>query len=236
MDEDSFAGGLLGGLTALCGVETAVSVISFDRWHGTCPGGAEFVMTDGNREDWQLMQTVSEGDEAAMAVLYDRFGALVFRSACQVLPTRAEAEDAVQEIFVRLWKTAVRYDPERAKLVTWVMVITRRHLIDRLRRRRVRPLDLSLEGEPAGREASAARTPGRLEQAERNTILFDRIHQLPELQREVIERAYLHGFTLREVAEQLEVPLGTVKSALSRGLTRLRDRLSDDPRMQEGVG
>jgi RNA polymerase sigma-70 factor (ECF subfamily) len=193
-------------------------------------------MTDVNREDWDLMQAVSQGDESASAMLYDRFGALVFRAARQVLPTRAEAEDAVQEVFVRLWRTAERYDPERAKLVTWVMLITRRHLIDRLRRRRVRPLDLSLEGEPVGRERSASESPGRIEQDEHRNLLLARIRELPVLQQEVIERAYLQGFTLREVAEQLDAPLGTVKSALSRGLARLRDRLSEDHRVRGELG
>ncbi len=193
-------------------------------------------MIDPNREDWELMQAVSDGDEAAAATLYDRFGGLVFRSARQVLPTRAEAEDAVQEVFVRLWRTAERYDPARAKLVTWVMLITRRHLIDRLRRRRVRPLDLSLEGEPVGREGAASEVPGRLELEERHNLVLARIQELPVLQREVIERAYLQGFTLREVAEQLDAPLGTVKSALSRGLARLRDRMADDHRVRGELG
>ncbi len=193
-------------------------------------------MSDVNREDWDLMQAVSQGDEAAAGVLYDRFGALVFRAARQVLSSRAESEDAVQEVFVRLWRTADRYDPERAKLVTWVMLITRRHLIDRLRRRRVRPLALSLEGDPAGRERSATETPGRIELDERRNLLLSRIEELPTLQREVIERAYLQGFTLREVSEQLDAPLGTVKSALSRGLARLRDRLSEDHRVRGGSG
>lgn len=193
-------------------------------------------MSDANREDWELMQAVAEGDESAAGVLYDRFGSLVFRAARQVLPTRAESEDAVQEVFVRLWRTADRYDPARAKLVTWVMLIARRHLIDRLRRKRVRPLDLSLEGDPQGRERSASETPGRIEEDERRSLLLTRIEELPALQREVIVRAYLQGFTLREVAEQLDAPLGTVKSALSRGLARLRDRLSDDHRVQGGLG
>ena len=185
-----------------------------------------------NRADWELMQRVASGEEAAAVELYDRFGALVFKSSRQVLSTRAEAEDAVQEVFVRLWKTSDRYDPSRAKLVTWVMLIARRHLIDRLRRRQVRPTDLSLEGDPAS--ASEGHKPPSRETMERNELIHQRIAELPVLQREVIERAYLQGFTLREVAEQLEAPLGTVKSALSRGLARLRDRMAEDQRIGEG--
>lgn len=186
-----------------------------------------------NHEDWMLMQAVAEGDESAIDTLYDRFGTFVYRCVCQALSNRAEAEDAVQEIFVRLWKTADRYDPSRAKLVTWVMLIAKRHAIDRLRRKQVRPTNLSLEGDPAGR-------PGVIEEGslkegrdEQRQLLLDRIGELPALQQEVLTRAYLQGFTLREVAEQLDAPLGTVKSALSRGLARLRDRLAGDERLAE---
>ena len=190
-------------------------------------------MTSLNHEDWVLMKAVAGGDEAAANKLYDRFGGLVFKSSRQTLPTRAEAEDAVQEVFVRLWKTADRYDPNRAKLVTWVMLITRRHLIDRLRRKRVRPNNLSLEGDPAGKDENEDRQRSSMERDERRNLLVSRISELPALQQEVITRAYLQGFTLREVAEQLEAPLGTIKSALSRGLARLRDRLADERRNSE---
>lgn len=205
---------------------------------GLIPGGVDTRNTQSgryrhvNHEDWELMQRIAEGQEAAASELYDRFGALVFKAARQVLPTRAEAEDAVQEVFVRLWKTADRYDPSRAKLVTWVMLIGRRHLIDRLRRKQVRPTDLSLEGDPAWERGAG--DSSRIESQERDQLLYKRVTELPALQREVIERAYLQGFTLREVAEQLDAPLGTVKSALSRGLARLRDRLVEDQRMGEG--
>ncbi len=190
-------------------------------------------MATDNREDWKLMQEVASGDERAASHLYDRFGALVFKTSRQVLPTRVEAEDAVQEVFVRLWKTADRYDPERAKLVTWVMLITRRLLIDKLRRKKVRPISLPLEGDPAGRDQSSSFESKAVESLERSHVLVQRIEELPVLQQEVIKRAYLKGFTLREVAEQLEVPIGTIKSALSRGLARLRDRLADDHRVRE---
>ena len=174
-------------------------------------------------EDWTLMQRIASGDQAAMAELYDRFAALVFKASRQVLSSRADAEDAVQEVFVRLWRTADRYDPERAKLVTWVMLICRRHLIDRLRRKGARP-DLGAGEGPAIDQEPAAEPRERRDESDRERI-HARIAELPSLQREVIERAYLHGFTLREIAEQLDAPLGTIKSALSRGLGRLRDRL-----------
>ncbi len=186
-----------------------------------------------NHEDWVLMQAIAEGDESAIDRLYERFGTFVFRCVRQSLSDHAEAEDAVQEIFVRLWRTAERYDPSRAKLVTWVMLISKRHAIDRLRRKQVRPNNLSLEGDPTDRRGGP--TPGVLpeERDERRQILLDRIQELPALQQEVLTRAYLQGFTLREVAEQLDAPLGTVKSALSRGLSRLRDRLAGDDRILE---
>ena len=180
-----------------------------------------------SQQDWMLMHRVAAGDEDAVAELHDRFGALVYKVARQLLPTRAEADDAVQEVFVRLWQTADRYDPRRAKLVTWVMLIARRHLIDRLRRNAVRPGMATIEDDPPGTRDDPGPDWHPLRE-ERNVHLRQRIAELPELQRLVIERAYLQGFTLREVSEQLEAPLGTVKSALSRGLARLRERSRSD--------
>lgn len=178
------------------------------------------------RQDRMLMQRVAHGDEAAMGELYDRFVGLVFKASRQVL-TRAEAEDAVQETFVRLWQTADRFDPERAKLVTWVMLITRRHLIDRLRRKGARPEQLGFDSsnDSLGPVGMPPMEPGGIHDVE---VLRRRVAELPELQRVVIERTYLQGFTLREVSEQLGAPLGTVKSALSRGLAKLRERLGSD--------
>ncbi|MCI0629394.1 MAG: sigma-70 family RNA polymerase sigma factor [Phycisphaerales bacterium] len=180
-----------------------------------------------SQQDWVLMHRVAAGEDQAVAELYDRFGSLVYKVARQFLPTQAEAEDAVQEIFVRLWQTADRYDPRRAKLVTWVMLIARRHLIDRIRRSAVRPGASAFDGEMAC--DAPDNVPDRQSQVdERSVKLRKRIAELPELQRVVIERAYLQGFTLREVSEQLNAPLGTVKSALSRGLERLRERAQAD--------
>ena len=180
-----------------------------------------------SQEDWKLMHRVASGEEKAVQELYDRFGSLVYKVAWQFHPSAHEAEDAVQEIFVRLWKTADRFDPNRAKLVTWVMLIARRHLIDRLRRGSVRPREGGLETDPAAAPERSGEE-GRMEHAEWSAGLRAKITELPDLQRTVIERTYLQGFTLREVAEQLGAPLGTVKSALSRGLARLRERATPE--------
>ncbi len=176
-----------------------------------------------NEPDYRLMRRVALGEEEAVAELYDRFGPLVFKLSRQFLTNTAESEDAVQEIFVRLWKTADRFDPRKAKLVTWVMLITRRHLIDRIRKKTVRPKQQEL-GEHHGEIATDGPPASKIWLEERNQMLLQQLHSLPELQRTVIERAYFQGFTLREVSRQLDAPLGTVKSALSRGLLRLRER------------
>ena len=176
-----------------------------------------------NELDYRLMQRVAIGEEEAVAELYDRFGPLVFKLSRQFLTNTAESEDAVQEIFVRLWQTANRFDPRKAKLVTWVMLITRRHLIDRIRKKTVRPKQQEL-GEHLGESATDASPTSKIWLGERNQMLLQQLQTLPELQRTVIERAYFQGFTLREVSRQLGAPLGTVKSALSRGLLRLRER------------
>ena len=183
-----------------------------------------------DRIDFELMQQVATNSEAAMGDLYDRFGSLVFRMAYQSMPTRSEAEDAVQEIFVRLWRTADRYDPRKAALVTWVMLLTRRHLVDKLRRKRARIKTAVLDDALASGVGAWVETNAgeRLVNDEHFGALMKKIELLPELQQTVVMRAYLGGQTLRQISEELDTPLGTIKSALSRALVRLRERTGEE--------
>lgn len=188
-------------------------------------------LDEQDRIDLELMQNVAANQETAVAELYDRFGSLVFRMAVQSMPTRGEAEDAVQEVFVRLWRTAERYDPRRAALVTWVMLITRRHLVDKLRRKRARIKAIGLDDyQPSSDKSEVGPiVAGQgIERREQFEALLARIDTLPELQRTVVKRAYLGGQTLRQIGEELDTPLGTVKSALSRALVRLRERSGEE--------
>lgn len=179
--------------------------------------------------DLSLMRRVAANEEAAVGELYDRFGSLVYRMAYQSMPTRADAEDAVQEVFVRLWRTAKRYDPKRAALVTWVMLISRRHLVDKLRRSQARVKASALDAAQVGDGPGTIGDVSTMEKDERFSALLRRVSALPELQRTVVMRAYLGGQTLRQIGEELNTPIGTVKSALSRALVRLRERVNEEP-------
>jgi RNA polymerase sigma-70 factor (ECF subfamily) len=180
------------------------------------------------------MQRIAANQEAAVAELYDRFGSLVYRMALQSMPTRGEAEDAVQEVFVRLWRTADRYDPRKAALVTWVMLLTRRHLVDKLRRKRARIKPTALDDAQLANTGNVSggghpkHISDRLERDEHFAVLIAKIDTLPDLQRTVVMRAYLSGQTLRQISEEMDIPLGTIKSALSRALVRLRERTGEE--------
>jgi RNA polymerase sigma-70 factor, ECF subfamily len=180
------------------------------------------------RADMALMQRVAANEEAAIAELYDRFGSLVYRMAVQTLPSKTEAEDAVQEVFIRLWRTAGRFDQDKAALVTWVMLISRRHLVDKLRRNRARLKATSLDHPLSTAAPEATQSSSRMDQDDRMVGLMKRIDALPELQKTVVKRAYLGGQTLRQIGEELNTPLGTIKSALSRALVRLRERTGEE--------
>lgn len=182
------------------------------------------VSAERRDSDHQLMQRVASGDEGAVAELYDRFGSLVYRMSYQMIPKKADAEDAVQEIFVRLWRSAERYDPARASLSTWIVLISRRYLVDRLRRARVRIKDSVAFEEKWLTELDTEGATIGIEDQERFETLMKRIDALPELQRIVLTRAYLGGQTLRQIGMELNRPVGTIKSTLSRALVRLREK------------
>src|SRR5258707_1160615 len=132
--------------------------------------------TDKDDADLTLMRRVAANDDLAVAELYDRFGSLVYRMAYQAMPTRVDTEDAVQEVFVRLWRTAKRYDPKRAALVTWVMLISRRHLVDRLRRARARVKASALDEKHGQTVAAESGQPeSGMQRDERFAVLMERI-------------------------------------------------------------
>jgi RNA polymerase sigma factor (sigma-70 family) len=175
--------------------------------------------------DEAIVALVARSDEVALAELYDRFGGIAYGLALRVLRDSALAEDAVQEAFLAVWRGAERFVPERAKASAWIMTLVHRRAVDLVRReerRRAEPLD---DLEIAGSEGAAEDVAWlRLERERVQRAL----RQLPDQQREAIELAYYGGFTQSELADRLGQPLGTIKSRMFTGLSRLRELL-DNP-------
>jgi RNA polymerase sigma-70 factor, ECF subfamily len=170
------------------------------------------------RTDEELLEAVAAGNEEALGALYDRFGRVAYGVALRILRDRALAEDAVQEAFLALWRSADSYRKERAKPATWILTLVHRRAVDLVRRedrRRGEPLD-------EAPEPAAGSVPEEANLREQRTAVQAALRQLPADQRQALELAYYGGYTQSELAERLGVPLGTVKSRMFAGLTRLR--------------
>jgi RNA polymerase sigma-70 factor (ECF subfamily) len=174
--------------------------------------------------DEALVALAARFEQSALAELYDRFGRPAYGLALRVVRDEALAEDAVQEAFLALWRTAGRFVPERGKASTWILTLVHRRAVDIVRREERRRADaLEQAPEPESREAVDEEAWLRL-QRER---VQDALRKLPDQQREAIELAYYGGFTQSELAERLGQPLGTIKSRMFGGLARLRELLGE---------
>ncbi len=174
--------------------------------------------------DEALLAIIATPDgELALAELYDRYGKIAYGLAYRVLRDSALAEDAVQEAFITVWRTAGTYIRERGKPRTWLLTLVHRRAVDLVRREQRRRM-------PAAAEEPAPATPAAEDEAtlrDRRRAVQAALTQLPADQREALELAYYGGLTQTELAEQLGVPLGTIKSRMFAGLRRLRDLLRE---------
>jgi len=169
-----------------------------------------------------LLSRVAGGDQAAFTTLYDRLASRVFGLALRIVRDRAQAEEVAQEALIDVWRTAGRFDPARGSALSWVLTITHRRAVDRVRSElasaeRARRTAVS---EVAFDEVVEAAT-ARFEQQQVRRCLAG----LTELQREAVTLAYYRGYSYREVAEQLCAALPTIKTRMRDALIRLRDCL-----------
>ena len=202
----------------MCTAELAVAVGARSKTRAP-----EHVTAAAHLSDEALLDAVARSDETALAELYDRFGRAAYGLALRVLRDAALAEDAVQEAFLQVWRSADNFDRRRAKASTWVLTFVHRRSVDLVRREERR------RTEPE--EAAPVPTgPGADEDVERRSkreVVQEALRQLPPEQRQAIELAYYGGYTQSELAERLGEPLGTIKSRMFTGLQRLRSLLDE---------
>jgi RNA polymerase sigma-70 factor, ECF subfamily len=175
-------------------------------------------------DDESLTARVAAGDVAAFTQLYQRYAQRIYTWCVHALGA-GRAEDAVQEIFLRLWQAAEQFDPARGRFVTWFFAVARHHLVHELRKAGLRRR-LEVAAEIAEVFADTAADPEELAGARDDaTSLVRALRRLPEEQRQVVAMAYFGGLSQSQIATQLDVPLGTVKKRVRLGMGKLRTAL-----------
>jgi RNA polymerase sigma-70 factor (ECF subfamily) len=178
--------------------------------------------------DEELMTLVERRDSSAFAVLYDRHGGAAYSLALRIVGDAAAAEDVTQEAFLSLWRTRARFDAARGSVRSWLLRIVRNRAIDALRRRAGSSPALDRDDEDA-LDAQPAAELTDVEALRRDTAarLQGVIRSLPKEQSEVIRLAYFEGFSHAEIANMLNMPLGTVKGRMRLGLEKMRLTLAE---------
>lgn len=168
-----------------------------------------------------LLPLVAEGETGAVEACLERYGGLVLSLVRRQCRSEAEGEEIVQEVFLDLWRHAARFDPARGGEATFVALLTRRRLIDRLRKNGRR---ISTESLPDDESAETALDSG-IERGAEVALARRALGQLPREHRRVLVLSLLHGLSHGEIAEHTRLPLGTVKSWVRRGLETVRKKL-----------
>ena len=181
-----------------------------------------------NLNDEELLAAIQQGDEGALAELYDRYGRLAFGLAYRILGERGTAEDVVQEAYLAVWRRSTSFRADRGSARAWLMSIVHNAAIDRRRGRFKReqeavPIDDLAFMLETGADDAFAVVSEQIEAEQIRTALGS----LPTEQREAIELAYFGGFTQQEISDRTGTPLGTVKSRMRLGFLKLRSLLAD---------
>jgi RNA polymerase sigma factor (sigma-70 family) len=181
-------------------------------------------VSDGMSESFppSVLKRMAHGDKRALADCIDQHGGLIWALSRRMSPTPSDAEDATQEIFLTLWKNASRFDPTRGSEAVFIATLARRLLINRYRQRRRRPAEVSVDESESLQWAATGITSETSAEAQQASAALSLLR--PEQQR-IITLAVVHGLSQSEIATQIGMPLGTVKTLMRRGLLRVREML-----------
>lgn len=182
--------------------------------------------------DTELLHAVVRGDESALAALYDRYHSILLGLLLRILHSRVEAEDVLQEVFLQIWQRAANFDEARGRGFTWMVTLARSRAIDRLRslQSRQRADDTAFQRDVPEALGDASDDAYHAEQRE---IVRAALAEIPEEQRRALLLAYFEGLTQSEIAARLGQPLGTVKTRMRSGMSKLRELLGE--RMGHGA-
>lgn len=171
-----------------------------------------------------LLKRISQQDQSALAELYDCYAQVIYSFVFKILGVVEEAEEVVLDVFTQVWAIADQYDPQRAKMETWLFMLARSRALDRIRskQRRSQVMQSSTQFEQIVAPSQQITPDENLLITERRDRLIASLQKLPPEQRTALELAYFQGLTYSEIAEATGTSLGTVKTRLRLGLNKLR--------------
>jgi RNA polymerase sigma-70 factor (ECF subfamily) len=178
-------------------------------------------------EEAGLLARTAAGDRDAFRALYARYSAPLYSLAIRIVGNAGEAEELLQDAFVKIWKNAATHDSRKSRPFTWAVTILRRTCIDHLRKRRSRPVTSPLLGDTIPDLSLNGSGPHAAEAHEDSERLRGALAAIAPSQRRALELALFSEMTQSEIAQRLEQPVGTVKSWIRRGMIGLRTTLKE---------
>jgi RNA polymerase sigma-70 factor, ECF subfamily len=193
-------------------------------WSQVFSGSSKSMLTD--ESDLQVLKALQQGDTNALGILYDRYGTAVYRLALRMLTNPTEAEDLTQEVFLAFWRGVDKYDVDRGTLVVFLLTITRSRALNRLKQQGSQQ---NLSQRVGNYLPRTDRNPGMdaVTLTELRERMSSALNELPINQKQVLEMGYYQGKSQSEIAQELDLPLGTVKTRSRQGLLKLRQFLQD---------
>ena len=187
-------------------------------------GSSKFMLAD--ESDLQILAALRQGDTSALGIVYDRYGAIVYRLALRMLANPTEAEDLTQEVFLAFWRGVDKYSADRGTLLVFLLTITRSRALNRFKQQgsqqnlsnRVGTYLPTVNNNPGMESVTLTELRERMSSA---------LAALPTTQKQVLEMGYYQGKSQSEIARELDLPLGTVKTRSRQGLLKLRQFLQD---------
>ena len=185
---------------------------------------AAFASYSNEEQEW--LKRIKNGDKEAMKLLYRKYKNLLFGMIVSILKDREEAEDCLQEVFTQIWEKADYFDSEKGRAYSFIVTMARNKAIDRTRSKQFKQADIAdntINDSTIIPESDEKNPHEAMEFRERAAIVRSALQKIPEKERELLIVSYYKGLSQSQIAEKMDIPLGTVKYRMRQGMIKLRD-------------